>query len=196
MNYYRHLKKVACSQMSSYFIYYTEASVVCVIIFTIMLFRDMMSVDRQEKQIKYDHALVAFMLYFVCDACWASVIAGVLPKNHFTVLPVTFCNYVLMAAITYTWLRYVMVVEQVKNRDDGVKESLVYEQDGLIVAEIFPEEEFAGNEAYFNELKQKVNQGRPAYKQVARIVLRKEDFVRNTTRKIVRYKNVPQNTKA
>ena len=82
------------------------------------------------------------------------------------------------------------------NRDDGVKESLVYEQDGLIVAEIFPEEEFAGNEAYFNELKQKVNQGRPAYKQVARIVLRKEDFVRNTTRKIVRYKNVPQNTKA
>lgn len=82
------------------------------------------------------------------------------------------------------------------NRDDGAKESLVYEQDGLIVAEIFPEEEFAGNEAYFDELKQKVNQGRPAYKQVARIVLRKEDFVRNTTRKIVRYKNVPQNTKA
>lgn len=118
MDYYRHLKKVACSQMSSYFIYYTEASVVCVIIFTIMLFRDMMSVDRQEKQIKYDHALMAFMLYFVCDACWAATIANVLPKNLYTVLPVTFCNYVLMAAITYTWLRYVMVVEQVKNRDD------------------------------------------------------------------------------
>ena len=53
-----------------------------------------------------------------------------------------------------------------------------------------------GDEAYFQALKQKVNQGRPAYKQVARIVLRDEDFVRNTTKKIVRYKNVPQNRQA
>ena len=104
--------------MSSYFIYYTEANVVCVIIFAIMLIRDLMNVDRQDKQIKYDHALMAFMLYFVCDACWAAVIADVLPKNPFTVLTVTFGNYVLMATITYTWLRYVMVVEQVKNRDE------------------------------------------------------------------------------
>ena len=78
------------------------------------------------------------------------------------------------------------------NRDPGVNEALVYEQDGLIVAEIYPEEDYRRNEAYFNELKQKVNRGRPAYKQVARVVLREEDFVRNTTRKIVRYKNVPQ----
>lgn len=101
-----------------YFIYYTEASVVCVIIFSIMLFRDLFNMDRQEKQIKYDHALIAFMLYFVCDACWAAVIAGILPKNHFTVLSTNFANYVLMATITYTWLRYVMAVEQVPNRDN------------------------------------------------------------------------------
>ena len=106
--------------MSNYFIYYTEASIVCVIIFAIMLFRDIFNVDRQEKQIKYDHALVAFMLYFVSDAFWAAVIAGILPKNHFTVLTTNFANYVLMAAITYTWLRYVMAVEQVAKRDDPV----------------------------------------------------------------------------
>lgn len=103
--------------MTGYFIYYTEASVVCVIIFAIMLFRDLFNVDRQEKQIKYDHALIAFMLYFVSDAFWAGVIAGILPKNHFTVLTTNFLNYVLMAAITYTWLRYVMAVEQVPRRD-------------------------------------------------------------------------------
>lgn len=103
--------------MNSYFVYYTEASIVCVAIFAIMLFRDLINVDRQEKQIKYDHALVAFMLYFVCDALWASVIAGVLPRNHFTVLSVNFGNFVLMAAITYMWLRYVMAVEQVPGRD-------------------------------------------------------------------------------
>ena len=103
--------------MSSYFIYYTEASIVCVIIFAIMLFRDLVSVDRQEKQIKYDHALIAFMLYFVCDACWAAVIAGMLPKTPFIVLTINFGNYVLMAAITYMWLSYVMAVEQVPGRD-------------------------------------------------------------------------------
>ena len=79
------------------------------------------------------------------------------------------------------------------NRDPGVNEALVYEQDNLIVAEIYPEEAYRQDEAYFEALKQKVNQGRPAYKQVARIVLRDQDFIRNTTRKIVRYKNVPQN---
>lgn len=103
--------------MSSYFIYYTEASIVCVLVFAIMLVRDLMSVDRQEKQIKYDHALVAFMLYFVSDALWAAVIAGMLPRNRFTVVSTNFANYVLMAAITYTWLRYVMAVEQVPDRD-------------------------------------------------------------------------------
>lgn len=104
--------------MSSYFIYYTEASVVCVIIFAIMLGRDLLNVDRQEKQIKYDHALIAFMLYFISDAFWAAVIAGILPKNHFTVLTTNFANYVLMAAITYTWLHYVMAVEQIPERDN------------------------------------------------------------------------------
>lgn len=105
--------------MSSFFIYYTEATIVCVLIFAIMLFHDLSGVDRQEKQIKYDHALIAFMLYFICDEIWAAVIAGVLPRNHFTVLSTNFGNYVFMAGITYTWLRYVMAVEQVPARDSS-----------------------------------------------------------------------------
>ena len=103
--------------MSSYFIYYTEASVVCVIIFGIMLFWDLFSVDKQEKQIKYDRALVAFMLYFVSDALWAAIIAGVLPRSVFTVVSTNFANCILMAAITYLWLRYVMAFEQIPGRD-------------------------------------------------------------------------------
>ena len=103
--------------MSSYFIYYTEASIVCVIIFGIMLVWDLLSIDKQEKQIKYDRALIAFMLYFVSDALWAAVIAGMLPRNRVTVVSTNFANCVLMATITYTWLRYVMAVEQIPNRD-------------------------------------------------------------------------------
>lgn len=75
--------------------------------------------------------------------------------------------------------------------DPGVKEVLVYEAENLIVAEIVPEDGFDGNEAYFTKLKEKINQGRPIYKQVARVVLRSESFLRNASGKIVRSMNNP-----
>ncbi len=76
--------------------------------------------------------------------------------------------------------------------DPGVNEVLVYEMNSKIIAEIYPEEEFMGKEDYFNELIKKVNEGRPVYKQIASVKLRKEEFIKNTTKKIVRYKNIPQ----
>ena len=103
--------------MSEYFIYYTESNIVCIIIFSIMLFHNLFSVDRQEKQIKYDYTLIAFMLYFLIDAVWASVIAGILPKNRFAILAINFAIYVIMAAITYCWLEYVLAVEQYPHRN-------------------------------------------------------------------------------
>ena len=75
--------------------------------------------------------------------------------------------------------------------DPAVKAVLVYEKDASIVAEIFPREEYLGNTAYFDSLMQRVNGDRPAYKQVRRVILRDEDFIRNTSQKIVRYKNIP-----
>lgn len=106
--------------MSDYFIYYTESNIVCIIIFSIMLLHSLLSVDRQEKQIKYVYALIAFMLYFLTDTIWASVLAGVLPKNRFTVIATNLANYVLMAAITYCWLEYVMAVEQLPYRNRAI----------------------------------------------------------------------------
>lgn len=78
------------------------------------------------------------------------------------------------------------------NIDPAVKEILVYEQDHVIVAEIFPAEEYIGNKEYFNELMAKVNKGRPVYKQIARVKLRDTEFIKNTSKKIVRYKNIPK----
>ena len=46
------------------------------VIFGIMLIHDCLGVDRQEKQIKFDHALVAFMLYFAADCFWAAISTG------------------------------------------------------------------------------------------------------------------------
>jgi len=74
-------------------------------------------------------------------------------------------------------------------QDSGVQDVLVYGDGSSIVAEIYPEPEWMGREDYFRELMQKVNRGRPAYKQVRRIVLRDQDFIRNTSRKIIRGQN-------
>ena len=76
--------------------------------------------------------------------------------------------------------------------DPGVNEVLVYDKDSKIIAEIFPEEDYMGNTEYFNALMEKVNTGRPLYKQIAAVKLRDEEFIKNTSKKIVRYKNIPQ----
>ena len=102
--------------MTDYFIYYAEANIVCLVIFGIMLGNDLLKVDRQEKQIKYDRALIAFMLYFVSDAILAGIIAGVLPATKFTVLSANLANVIFMALITYEWLQFVLAAEQAPQR--------------------------------------------------------------------------------
>ena len=103
--------------MSQYFIYYTESSIICLILFGIMLGHNLSMVDRSERVVKYDGALVAFMLYFISDAVWAAIIAGVIPKTTFLVYLINFTNFALMAFITYMWFRYVAAVEQVHGRN-------------------------------------------------------------------------------
>jgi len=111
--------------MSDYFIYYLESNLVCLIIFSILLIRDILSGDRQEKQIKFDHALVAFMSYFISDVIWSAIIAGVIPKTLTAVVVANLINYFLMAGVTYMWLRFVMAYEQVPHRERPINKFAV-----------------------------------------------------------------------
>ena len=77
-------------------------------------------------------------------------------------------------------------------RDPAVKEVLVYDENSKIVAEIFPEDDYLGNQAYFNELKEKINNKRPMFKRIAVVKLRNEEFIKNGSMKIVRYLNIPK----
>ena len=100
-----------------YFVNYAVSNVFCAVVFAIMLVHDRLSVDRQEKQLKYDHALIAFILYFLSDALWSAVDSGVWQPTATNCALTNFLNYVFMAAITYTWLNYVLAVERIKNRN-------------------------------------------------------------------------------
>lgn len=71
--------------------------------------------------------------------------------------------------------------------EEGVREVLVYEREHMIVAEIYPEEAYMGDKAYFDCLLQKVNKGFPAHKRIAKVILRREEFTKNSSMKIVRH---------
>ena len=77
-------------------------------------------------------------------------------------------------------------------RDPAVREVLVYDENSKIVAEIFPEEDYLGNQEYFNTLKEKINNKRPMFKRIAIVKLRNEEFIKNGSMKIVRYLNIPK----
>lgn len=100
-----------------YFVSYAQSNIACAIIFGILLAHDLMRVDRQEKQIKFDHTLLAFMAYFLSDTLWAAVITDFIPKNLFTVALTNFLNFVIMGLITYCWLNFVMAVQQAPHRN-------------------------------------------------------------------------------
>ena len=104
--------------MTSFFIHYAGTNIFCIIIFMILLLHDVFNIDRQEKQIKYDRALIAFIFYFAVDCVWAALIAKKIPVTRFNVVSNTLCTYLGMVLITYTWLEYVLAVEQVEYRND------------------------------------------------------------------------------
>ncbi len=101
--------------MKGFSFYYIEANIVCAIVFGIILIHNRFNIDRQEKQIKFDHALMAFIFYFLMDSIWAAVVDGVLPKVLYSY--VSFLVYVAMAGIIFYWLDYVMAYELVEHRN-------------------------------------------------------------------------------
>jgi long-chain acyl-CoA synthetase len=72
-------------------------------------------------------------------------------------------------------------------KDMAVNEVVVYENTGIITAEIYPEEEHMNDTDYFQMLMKRVNKDRPVYKQVGKVLLRDTEFSKNTSKKIIRH---------
>ena len=102
-------------------VHYLESNAVCIILFGIMLMHNLFTMDKQEKIIKYNYALVAFMCYFVSDSVWAAVAVNVIPLTLFTFILTNFLNYIILSAISYAWLKYALALEQVPNRNKRIQ---------------------------------------------------------------------------
>ena len=111
--------------MGGQYVYYIESNIICLIIFAILFFHDIIRADRQEKQIKYDHALLGFMMYFISDSIWALAQDGIIQNSRAVSIITNSANFILMASVTFLWMRYVMAVENIKNRERPIGKILV-----------------------------------------------------------------------
>lgn len=80
------------------------------------------------------------------------------------------------------------LIEEKLSSDKAVNEVIVYENNNKLLAEIYPTEEYLGNETYFEELIYKYNSNVPKNHQIALVTLRTKEFPKNTNKKILRNK--------
>ncbi len=78
------------------------------------------------------------------------------------------------------------LIENVLKKDDAICEVVVYPKDNKIIAQIYPNEDFIGDQEYFDELIYKYNKDKPKNSQIAYVELRSEEFPKNSSKKIIR----------
>ncbi len=100
-----------------YLFYYIESMIVCSIVFGILLVHDLISGERDERKINFDHVLEAHIMYFIVDSFWASVLAGAIPKTASTVLILNYVLLVLLSLIASTWLSFALSVMELPWRE-------------------------------------------------------------------------------
>jgi len=94
-----------------YFIFYTEANTVSILILSLMLLNDRLHSTQQEKQIRFNWTVIAHILYFVSDMGWAAVISGQLPRTRALVAFFNLSNFILLSLMTYEWFMYMAASE-------------------------------------------------------------------------------------
>ena len=109
-----------------YFVFYTEASAMCIIILLMILITDRIYNTKQEKQIWFGRAIISFILYFISDACWAAMLSEQFPKVRFFVVLFNFSNYVFLSLMAYETFRFMAATEKMPFRKSLAKRILVF----------------------------------------------------------------------
>ena len=107
-----------------YFVFYTEASFVCVAILLMILITDRMYSNMQEKQIWFMRAVTLFIMYFISDAFWAAILSGQFPKIRALVFLFNYTNFILLALMVYGLFMFMAASEKMEFRNDPIKRRL------------------------------------------------------------------------
>ena len=107
-----------------YFIFYAEASIICIVILLMIFINDRLNSTQQEKQVWFNRAIVAFIAYFLSDLGWAAVLAGILPPVRSLVELFNLTNYVLLSVMAYEWFMFMAASERMPFRHSRAKRVL------------------------------------------------------------------------
>lgn len=110
---------------TEYVIFYSEASIVCIIILSMLLIHDILHTTKQEKQIWFNRSIISFIFYFISDAFWASVLGRVLPNPRWLVVLLNLSNYVILSVMAYEWFMFMAASEKLPFRNDRGKRRLL-----------------------------------------------------------------------
>ncbi len=86
--------------------FYVEANIVSIVIFTLLLLRELGSIGRQSKQVVFINIIFAHITYFLSDICWALILGGYLPPIPGLVAAANIINAIVLSCITGFWFVY------------------------------------------------------------------------------------------
>lgn len=95
----------------NYTFFYVESNIVCIIIFLMILLRDLRSVDRQSKQMMFDNVLMFHILYFTSDIYYVMILNGYLPHTRLTSSIANFFISFVLHMLAYYWFIYIEMQE-------------------------------------------------------------------------------------
>lgn len=80
------------------------------------------------------------------------------------------------------------VIEEELLKNKSVREVVVHEENNKLVCTIYPNEEYIQDQEYFDKLIYNYNKGKPKNHQISAVTLRDTEFIKNSSKKIIRSK--------
>ena len=93
--------------VADYTFFYIESNIICIIVFMMVILKEMSSASRQTKQLVFINICFAHILYYISDIGWVQVLYDFIPQTRLTVSCFNFFNAVMLCLITGYWFIYV-----------------------------------------------------------------------------------------
>ena len=109
-----------------YFVFYTEASIICIAILLMILITDRIYNTKQEKQVWFGRAIMTFILYFISDACWAAILSEQFQTPRFFAVLFNFTNYIFLSLMGYGMFMFIAATEKMAFRKSLLVRHLIF----------------------------------------------------------------------
>ena len=93
--------------VADYTFFYIESNIICIIVFVMMVLKELSAAGRQTKQLVFINICFSNIFYFISDIGWVQVLYDFIPRTRLTVSAFNITNAVMLCMITGYWFVYV-----------------------------------------------------------------------------------------